>query len=149
MRCRFLIGFALFALSACQRPLVAHADPTGTERLPLRGTPNQTAVLTRDVQTEAGRFAAGTRLQIWETWLLRKEAQAKPPGYRITGHYDPASQSEEFVLPRGTIHVYWYGPALDGTPNPVPVAIPQDAARVVSDASASSENLPSPARPAE
>lgn len=144
MAWRICIGIWLFSIGACHRPLVADADPTGIERLPLRGTPHQEAVLDRDVRTDGRTLARGTRVQIWETWLLRKDRQSKPPGYRITGYYDPTQPSERFVLPRGAIRVYFYGPPVGGTLQQSPVAIPEEAVRIQAGASPPPESDRSP-----
>lgn len=142
---RLWIAFVLLTLSACNRPIVANADPTGTERLPLRGDAERIAVLDRDVHTPQGIVSRGTRLRVWETWLLRKDAQTQPPGYRVSGLYDPSSQNQGLVLPRGTIHVYFYGPPIDGSLSPTPVAIPQEAVRIETEKAGFEIQLPIPA----
>ena len=134
----------LLTLSACNRPMVSNADPTGTERLPLRGEPERIALLERDVRTPEGIISRGTRVWIWETWLLRKDPQTKPPGYRVSGLYDPASQSKGLVLPRGTIHVYFYGPPADDSAPQKPVAIPQEAVRIETENVETESQAPAP-----
>lgn len=140
------IALVFLSLSGCNRPLESNADPTGTERLPLRGEAERIALLLRDVHTPQGIFPQGTRLSVWETWLLRKEPRAKPPGYRVSGLYDPSAQNKGFVLPRGTIHVYFYGPPLDDNFPRTPVAIPQEAVRIETKKAAVDLKLPTPAR---
>lgn len=124
-----LLALALAPLG-CDRALIVRADPTGTTKLPLRGDNNQEGVLLRDLKVGPRTFPEGARVVVYETWLLRREEGADPPGYRITGLYDPAQRSDGFVLPKGVIDVYYVSSLKDDTSVQIPV--PKEAFRPLS-----------------
>lgn len=106
-RVLLLLPLLLALTGACERPLVVRVDPTGTAKLPLSGDIERAGVLTRDLKAGERIFPEGSRVVVFETWLLRQDRGADPPGYRISGLYDPAARSDGLVLPRGTIDVYY------------------------------------------
>jgi hypothetical protein len=96
-------------LGACERTLVVEADPAGTTRLALSGEPGRHGMLTRTLRYGGQEIKAGTTVKVFETWLLRKEEGANPPGYRIPGMYDPSTRTDGLVLPRGSVDVFYVG----------------------------------------
>lgn len=98
----------LFALSACDRPLKVDVSIAGAEKLPLAGKSKVKGTLSRTLLFGQNTFPKGTQVQISETWLLRQE-KAQPPSYRISGHYNPESQRDGFVLPAGAVNIYYVG----------------------------------------
>ena len=82
-----------------------HADPSGTERLNLAGEVAVQGTTTRALLIGSTTWPKGTEVRVSETWLLRRGA-GSPPGYRVTGSYDPAVRSDGFVLPRDSIDIY-------------------------------------------
>lgn len=123
-----LLTLALPLAASCERALVVQVDPTGTEKLPLSGELNRTGVLLRELKVGPRTVPEGARVHVYETWLLRREKGASPPGYRVTGLYDPAQRSEGFALPAGTIDVYFMSSLEDDRAAQIPV--PKEAVRL-------------------
>jgi hypothetical protein len=96
--------------TGCDRPLKVAVDMTATEKLPLKGNMNIHGTLTRTIIHGESQYDKGTRIQVSNTWLKRKQ-KAKPPGYRIDGYYDPVTNSSGFVLPSGAIDIFYLGVA--------------------------------------
>lgn len=109
-----------FGVLGCQ-PLAVHADSSGTQKLPLPGETRVEGVVTRALVHEGFVVPKGTRVRIEETWLLRHDRNAKPPGYRITGLYDPTTQSDGLALPKHSIDTYYIGALLPEAEKRVPV----------------------------
>ena len=101
-----LAGALSLALCGCERPVKVNANPSGTTKLQLRGDLGAKGKLLRGVVFESREYPKGTELSVMETWMLRAPG-SKPPGYRITGLYDATKRAEGFVLPDGSIDVYY------------------------------------------
>lgn len=113
------LPFAL-ALLAC-RPLDVQADPSGTQKLPLPGEAGVEGVVTRAISHQGAVLPKGTRVRVDETWLLRHDRSAKPPGYRITGLYDPTTQSDGLALPKHSVDTFYVAAVLPEAKRRVPV----------------------------
>ena len=130
---RALLLLALASIGSfqlgCDRPLVVRADPTGSIKLPLSGDASRQGEVLRDLHIGQHRVSKGARVVVHETWLLRREPGSVPPGYRISGLYNPSTRSDGFVLPRGAIDVYFVSALIEDSTVALP--IPQDALRVL------------------
>lgn len=111
----------LLGAAACERPIVVKADPTGSTRLTLAGDLEKTGVLTKALRVGEEVIPEGTQVMVYETWLLRRDEGATPPGYRLIGHYDPEQRSDGLVLPRNSIDVYYLSAILPERDKRVPV----------------------------
>lgn len=122
------MALALAGLSACDRTRLVAADATGTTRLPLQGDRERRGTLRVPLVYQGQRVEAGTEVIVFETWLLREEPGASPPGYRIAGLYDPTTRAEGLVLPAGSIDIYFVS-SLPGDPART-LPVPKDALRL-------------------
>tara|TARA_Y100001934_G_C12033803_1_gene622634 strand:- start:132 stop:545 length:414 start_codon:yes stop_codon:yes gene_type:complete len=117
-RTQHLLAIVLWTLlfipvvNGCDRPLRVDVDISGAEKLPLTGEQKVRGVLSRTVINGEFTFAKGTQIRVSETWLLRQK-QSNPPGYRISGFYDPEIQRDGFVLPSGAVDIYLVGHPLE------------------------------------
>lgn len=121
---RRLVGTLLVVValcSSCERPLVVRADPTGTEKQPLRGKMEVQGTTTRALKLGDKIVPRGTSVVVEETWLLRE----KGGGYRVGGLYDPATQTDGLMLPKGSIDVVFFSAVLPERKVRIPV--PQEA----------------------
>ncbi len=93
-------------LLACG-PLVVRADAGGSQKLPLPGEQRVQGVVTRALSYNGLVVPEGTLVSVEETWLLRHDRGAKPPGYRITGLYDPTTQTDGLALPKHSVEAFY------------------------------------------
>lgn len=93
-------------------PLVVSADPAGAQKLPLPGEPSVVGVVERELLFEGAAIPKGAEVRVDETWLLRHDKNARPAGYRISGLYDPTTQTDGLALPRHAIDTYYVGVVL-------------------------------------
>jgi hypothetical protein len=110
MRSLLLAGcLALVAptLTACDKPIVVDTDPKKLKRLPLRGEVDRTGTLTSAVDFNGQIIQKRTTVVVRETWIVRRDPRADPPGYRIGGYYDSTKRTEGFVLPPGRADIYF------------------------------------------
>lgn len=108
------------ALLAC-RPLEVQVDPSGAQKLPLTGARNVEGVVTRALAHQGAVVAKGTRVRVEETWLIRHDRSATPPGYRVPGLYDPTTQSDGLALPKHSIDTFYVAAVLPEAERRVPV----------------------------
>jgi len=110
-----LVLFLLGGITTgCDRPLKVTVNMAGAEKLPLKGSMGSYGILTRAIINGHNRFDKGTRIKVLDTWLKRKQ-KANPPGYRIEGYYDPEINRSGFVLPSGTINIFYLGVSGDSS----------------------------------
>lgn len=114
-----IFSVALLVLG-CQ-PLDVTADPGGTQKLSLPGETRVEGVVTRDLRYQGAVVKKGTRVRVDETWLLRHDRNATPPGYRISGLYDPTTQSAGLALPKHSIDTFYVGAVLPEATRNVPI----------------------------
>lgn len=107
-------------LLACQ-PLEVTADPAGTQKLPLPGDTRVEGVITRDLRYRGDTLPKGTRVRVEETWILRHDPSASPPGYRINGLYDPTVRSDGLSLPKHSVDAFYLSAVLPEATQRVPV----------------------------
>lgn len=108
------------ALLGC-RPLEVRADPAGSQKLPLPGALQVEGTVTRALSYNGVVVPKGARVRVEETWLLRHDKSAKPPGYRITGLYDTTTQTDGLALPKHAVDTYYVSVVLPGGKQRVPV----------------------------
>ncbi len=64
----------------------------------------------REVARERATAFLDGRMAKWLTYfetVLARDPQKKPPGYTVAGLYDPAGDTETFMLPDGAIDIYY------------------------------------------
>lgn len=120
-----LVPFVVAALFACALagcgPLEVRADATGSQKLPLPGEQSVEGTVTRALFHKGAVLPKGTAVRVEETWLLRHDRAAKPPGYRITGLYDPTTQSDGLSLPKHSVDTFYLSAVLPDSKQRVPV----------------------------
>lgn len=109
-RLALVLALALCAVGC--RPLQVHAAPGGSQKLPLPGVAHATGVVTRALSYNGVVVPKGTLVRIEETWMLRHDKSAKPPGYRVTGLYDPTTQTDGLMLPKHAVDTFYLGAIL-------------------------------------
>lgn len=93
--------------AGCDRTVTVDAQPAGAEKLALRGESGREGTLLRPIKYGVTTYPEGTKVRVLETWLLRKDKKAKPPGYRIGGLYDATQQNDGLMLPRHAVDTYY------------------------------------------
>lgn len=105
-------ALALIASAGCDRTVTVSASPAGAQKLALSGDKGVEGTLSRPLKQGATTLPVGTRVRVLETWLLRKDKSTKPPGYRISGLYDPTVRTDGLMLPRHSVDAYYFAAVL-------------------------------------
>lgn len=117
----FLLCIASALVLVACGPEEVRVSDVGLKKLPLAGRPSAVGVLRAALRFGQQELPAGTRVRVEETWLVRNDPAAEPPGYRVSGLYDPTAASDGFALPRHAVEVYFHGAVLPASTVRVPV----------------------------
>lgn len=99
-----LLVFGL-ALQGCL-PVSVDVDANGFTTLQIKGEASVQGTVTREIHWQGAVMPEGTPVIVGET-VLARDPQKKPPGYTVAGLYDPAGDTETFMLPDGAIDIYY------------------------------------------